>query len=266
MYKIGEFSKITKVSARMLRYYDKENILKPSFIGNNGYRFYTDSNIEVISKIKTLRRYYFSYEEIKYILARKQEHNPEVYRNKLQELKMSASKYNLLISELEDKNKINNRNKIINKYDINVCQKLAYNAFCNRSIINNNEMDIFIESSFNKIKNRKTQIVGSYYIMFYDNEELDEGICEVEYYQPVVNYEEIKGFEVKHIESSMYISTVHYGRYDGLDNAYRALYKWSKNNDFIITGNFIEKYYVDASLTISNDEFITEVSVEILKK
>ncbi|MBY2479139.1 MerR family transcriptional regulator, partial [Clostridioides difficile] len=65
MYKIGEASKITKISSRMLRYYDKENILRPSHVENNGYRYYTEGDINVISKIKNLRRYEFTYEEIK---------------------------------------------------------------------------------------------------------------------------------------------------------------------------------------------------------
>lgn len=29
MFKIGEFSKLTQVSIRMLRYYDERNLLKP---------------------------------------------------------------------------------------------------------------------------------------------------------------------------------------------------------------------------------------------
>lgn len=41
MYKIGEFSKITALSVKTLRYYDEEKILIPSFRNNeNGYRYY----------------------------------------------------------------------------------------------------------------------------------------------------------------------------------------------------------------------------------
>jgi DNA-binding transcriptional MerR regulator len=32
MFKIGEFSKLTQISIRMLRYYDEEGLLKPAFI------------------------------------------------------------------------------------------------------------------------------------------------------------------------------------------------------------------------------------------
>lgn len=40
-YKIGEFSKLGKVSVKTLRHYDEEGILKPGFVdGFNRYRYY----------------------------------------------------------------------------------------------------------------------------------------------------------------------------------------------------------------------------------
>lgn len=46
MYKIGEFSKITNLTIKALRYYDEENILKPSLRENNGYRLYSKEDIK----------------------------------------------------------------------------------------------------------------------------------------------------------------------------------------------------------------------------
>lgn len=41
MFKIGEFSKLTQVSTRMLRYYDETGLLKPAKIDSlTGYRMY----------------------------------------------------------------------------------------------------------------------------------------------------------------------------------------------------------------------------------
>ena len=42
---IGEVSEYLGVSRDTLRYYDKDNILKPSIIGKNGYRYYTIEDI-----------------------------------------------------------------------------------------------------------------------------------------------------------------------------------------------------------------------------
>jgi len=41
MLKIGDFSRLSNTSIRMLRYYDEINLLKPIMIDSNtGYRYY----------------------------------------------------------------------------------------------------------------------------------------------------------------------------------------------------------------------------------
>ena len=41
-YKTGQFAKLSNVSERTIRYYDKIGLLKPSFVMENGYRQYGD--------------------------------------------------------------------------------------------------------------------------------------------------------------------------------------------------------------------------------
>ena len=44
MFTIGEFSKLSRVSARMLRHYDRIGLLSPANVGEeNGYRYYEAS-------------------------------------------------------------------------------------------------------------------------------------------------------------------------------------------------------------------------------
>ncbi len=46
MLKIGEFSKLSRVSIRMLRYYDDIGLIKPYFIDSvNGYRYYQEESL-----------------------------------------------------------------------------------------------------------------------------------------------------------------------------------------------------------------------------
>ena len=57
MYKIGEFSSLAKTTIKTLRYYEKENLLKPVYIDlNTGYRYYETSQLIEISKIIALRQ------------------------------------------------------------------------------------------------------------------------------------------------------------------------------------------------------------------
>lgn len=65
MFKIGEFSKLTKVSVRMLRYYDEEGLLKPAKIDPfTGYRLYSTDQIPVLQRILMLRNMGFHIAEI----------------------------------------------------------------------------------------------------------------------------------------------------------------------------------------------------------
>lgn len=66
MFKIGEFSKLTRISVRMLRYYDQMGLLKPEVTDKfTGYRLYTAAQIPELQKILLLRDMEFSTEEMK---------------------------------------------------------------------------------------------------------------------------------------------------------------------------------------------------------
>ncbi|WP_167957453.1 MerR family transcriptional regulator [Anaerosporobacter faecicola] len=69
MFRIGEFSKITQVSIRMLRYYDEQRILIPACIDEqNGYRMYTAEQIEQLNRVLILKNLGLSVKEIKELL------------------------------------------------------------------------------------------------------------------------------------------------------------------------------------------------------
>ncbi len=40
-YTSGEFARMAQISLRTVRYYDKQNILKPSYVSESGARFYS---------------------------------------------------------------------------------------------------------------------------------------------------------------------------------------------------------------------------------
>jgi len=51
MYKIKEFSKLTNVPIKTLRYYDEIDLFKPEYVDkNNNYRLYSDEQIPKIKK------------------------------------------------------------------------------------------------------------------------------------------------------------------------------------------------------------------------
>ncbi len=63
-YSSGDFAKMAGVSVRTIRYYDKQNILKPSYVSPAGARFYSDSDFARLQQILLLKYLGFSLEDI----------------------------------------------------------------------------------------------------------------------------------------------------------------------------------------------------------
>src|SRR6185312_15605755 len=69
-YSIGEFSQITGLSVKTLRFYHEKGILVPSSVDEStGYRFYDAGKIEKARVIMRLRQMEFSIEDISAVLG-----------------------------------------------------------------------------------------------------------------------------------------------------------------------------------------------------
>ena len=63
-YSSGEFARMAHVTLRTIRYYDKQNILKPSYVSDAGARFYTDEDLARLQQILLLKFLGFSLDDI----------------------------------------------------------------------------------------------------------------------------------------------------------------------------------------------------------
>ena len=69
MFSIGEFSKLTQLTVKTLRFYHEEGLLIPAFVDpETGYRYYEQSHIETARAITYLRSLEFSLKDIKELL------------------------------------------------------------------------------------------------------------------------------------------------------------------------------------------------------
>lgn len=64
-YSSGEFARMAQVTLRTIRYYDKQDILKPSFVSEAGARFYTDEDFARLQQILLLKYLGFSLDDIR---------------------------------------------------------------------------------------------------------------------------------------------------------------------------------------------------------
>lgn len=68
--KIGEFAKVCDTGISVLRYYDKQNLLKPVYIDKfTGYRYYSREQIPIFFRITALKQAGFSLTEIRELLV-----------------------------------------------------------------------------------------------------------------------------------------------------------------------------------------------------
>ena len=66
--KIGEFAKVCGTGISVLRYYDKQNLLKPVYIDKfTGYRYYSREQIPIFFRITALKQAGFTLEDIRHI-------------------------------------------------------------------------------------------------------------------------------------------------------------------------------------------------------
>jgi len=64
-YSSGQFARLADVSVRTIRFYDRQNILKPSYVNESGARFYTDADLARLQQILLLKYLGFSLEDIR---------------------------------------------------------------------------------------------------------------------------------------------------------------------------------------------------------
>ena len=64
-YSSGEFARLAQITVRTVRYYDKQNILKPSLVTPTGARFYTEEDFARLQQIMLLKYLGFSLEDIR---------------------------------------------------------------------------------------------------------------------------------------------------------------------------------------------------------
>lgn len=263
LYKIGEFAKINKISQRMLRYYDEKSLLKPRKDQVNGYRYYTINDIKTISKIKLLRKYHFSIDEIKDVLEVDSESTELLFQRKIAELNDKTIEYMGIIEEMKNYIEPQQHVNRVNTYDVFWGTRKPFHAFCLREVVNEAGLEYLIDRLHKQTNEINPVPAGKYFSIFHSVKGSNDNQYDVEVCQPIFLEREIKDSRIKFFEESNHINTIHVGDYDSISFAYSALYDWAKSHDYRLDGPFIERYYVDEYITKDKDEFVTEVSIAI---
>ena len=269
MYTITEFSRICKMSTRMLRHYDKEEILKPAYVNPvNGYRFYEQGQLEIALKIKKLREYKFPLPKIKIILQ-SSDHDSFVKHMQAQIIELSHEvKQNLqVISEMNEMVNVNNGLNIARhrNYDILVGMRNEITVIVQRLQINIDDMDDYFYDLYEKVQKNNFQIVGSPSTVFYDEEYIPNQ-SDIELRIPVV-YENdvVQEYEIKKLNPHQIVTTMHYGSYDYIGYAYIALEEWIERNGYVIINSPYEVYIKGPECDCLAEEYVTQICFLVTK-
>lgn len=121
MFKIGDFSKLSMTSVRMLRYYDEQGLLPPAHINQtNGYRYYTAEQLNDIAAIKLLQHFGVALGEIKALQKQNYDHGAILLSLRMS-LAHAQNELNSLHSQIADLEKTIaklERNENMPKYNL----------------------------------------------------------------------------------------------------------------------------------------------------
>lgn len=228
-FSIGEFSKITGISAKTLRFYHEKGLLKPAVIdGESGYRFYDLRCFERARILTALKRLDFSLSEIASILD-----EAEDDRDLLDHLEHQKSRMN---EELRRKRNILNQiNQIITMEKLS--RKIAADARSSAEVEEKTTDAILVAGIRTRGRYRdcgrvfgqlgrklNRHIAGKAMCLYYDSEYREED-ADFEPCFPVSKRLEIEGIDFHEIPAGRCLSLMHHGPYEDLGHSYARLFE-----------------------------------------
>lgn len=271
MLKIGDFSKLSRVSIRMLRHYDEINLLKPIKIDEfTGYRYYSEEQLPVMARINALKDMGFSLAVIREILRcyNNKEELEQYLRVRYAELvevsEQTAQRLRFLETAIERLRKDENMN-----YNV-VLKTLPERQVASvRKIIPRYEQEgILWNILFQETSHLKLVLAEPGYMsaIFHDKE-YKESDVEVEVQATVKgNYPNTENVLFK-IEPEVTVASIIFkGSYEQFNDVYASLATWVEANGYEYCGPMFNIYHVSPHDTKNPEEFVTEVCCPIQKK
>lgn len=241
MFRIGEFSKLTQVTIRMLRYYDEVGLLKPKQIDPwTNYRMYSVDQIPVLNKIIYLRDSGFNVAEIaaaldndndSFIVAQLDKKYCEIVQT------IQLEKEKLKKNELAKKELQSSQNEM--HYNVLLKSIPEYQVLSLRRIIPSYyaEGELWQELSSFATQNKITLSNNTFSI--YHDKEYKEQNVDIELCVPVRKIGKSIGEFIYHIIEPVPIMacTMVYGEFSNIAGAYLAFAEWlQKNSQYKMMG------------------------------
>lgn len=272
MLRIGNFSKLSRISIRMLRHYDEISLLVPVNIDEfTGYRHYSEEQLMTASRIIALRDMGFGLAGIKEIM--KNYENPQALAQFLQvkkaetQVEADEAHHRLLLLETA----IDRLRKDDNAMNYNVTLKTMperYVSSVRKVIPAYDQEGMLWEIMFKETRDQNVQLAEDYCgLAVFHDEGFKESDVDVEIQGTVKGvYENTENVVFKTVAPIEYASVTYKGSYEQLTAVNMAVASWVKDNDYEFNGAMFCIYHVSPAQTQNPDEMVTEVCYPVRKK
>ena len=272
MFKIGDFSKLVRVSPRMLRHYEKCGLLCPDEVDKfTGYRQYSAAQIPLLTNIVTLRDLGFAIEEISEILPH---FSDAAYMNKALRSKAASVKKNIE-AEQEKYNKLIQMSKTMGKehsimvYEVELKKLPSVKVLALRGIIPHyRDEGVLWEKLGRFVSENNIDCISGGYSTFFD-EEYKESDPDVEIAIPVDALGVSQGeFIYKEYDEIPLAATVRFSDpFDGgYDAASEKLAEWMETNGYSFSGYLRGHVITSPHDESSPDKWLAELQAPVVKK
>ena len=272
MLKIGDFSKLSRVSVRMLRYYDEIGLLKPAEIDRfTDYRYYSEAQLPTVCRITALRDMGFGLADVCAILPiyDDRERLDDFLAARQAELEQQrddvAQRLRLLDTTIE---RLRKDEKQMN-YDVTIKTLPERQVASVRQILPcyDREGDlwhIFVrETALLHIQDGDPALC----ISVYHDGEYKEADVDVEIQKTVKGtYPDTEHVKFKTIPPVTVASATFQGPYRQIGEVNQAVASWVEDNGYAFDGLFFNIYHVSPHETRNPEEFVTEVCYPVRKR
>lgn len=251
MLSIGDFSKVSQVSRKTLRYYDEIDLLKPSFTDlKSGYRYYEVGQLETILLIKRLKEYLFTLDEIKLVLESEQDQ--ELLQTKInqkkQKLTQKMQEYSLLLTRLvDDLSTLERGNKLmsyLNEIEVKLNEVPEMNLLFIRKQMNVQDYGKYAGELFAKVGAENLTPTAPP-MSIYHSPDFDPENSDIEIAVPVAE----KTDQTRTLPKSLCAVSRYEGPYSELASVYSKLIKWIEEQGYKVKAAPFEIYQTDPAVT-----------------
>jgi DNA-binding transcriptional MerR regulator/effector-binding domain-containing protein len=287
VFSIGEVAKITGINAKTLRFYDRIQLLSPSFRNEtNNYRCYTEDHIVTLLIIKNFRTMGFGLKDIHEMINKKDTSTIEkevrkrmdTIREQINSLEDQYSMGEDLLARLHYRKERGALEQEIGcphtsdpSQDIHIETIDEITLLFHREVIHsykNSELSLWEWSNIMmEPQNNGLHKCGAYIVTFY-TEPLSQFLmstCDVEFGVPVEVPADYKSDDayIRTFGGFRAATAVHAGPYSGIINTHVKLLQLINQNGYAVAGPISEEFII-SHMDINNiDEHITKVIVPI---